>query len=472
MGIERREFLKRLGVAGGAILQPSSLTGLVACNVHSPTDVAPRAALYGELAPSADCPELEIPPGFRCVRLSTGGAPSAVRSGLVVPNAFDGMGAFPLANGNLRLIRNHELVDAAVRARPIGTPAYDGRGAGGTSSLEVRIGGSGANRTVELVDEYVSLAGTRVNCAGGATPWGSWLSCEEDTMGPGQGFERAHGYVFEVPMEATGPTLPIPLRAMGRFKHEAVAVDPSTGIVYQTEDAWYVRGLANAPGAGLYRYIPNRRQHLAEGGRLQILAVEGQPDYVTASGQTPGTVLQARWIDIDEPDPAAAEADPSAVFREGRAKGAAAFARLEGAFYADGGVYVVSTNGGEARAGQVFHYRPTSDEAGELTLVFESPSSSVLDGPDNICLRPGGGLLLCEDAGGDQYVRGLDRDGNVIDVVRAPDRFLRQPGEFAGACFSPDGQVMFFNAQGSLDSSGSIPSATYALWGPWEDGPL
>ncbi len=473
MGIRRREFLKRLGVAGGgAIIRPSSLTGLAACNVHSPTSVVAREPLYGELAPSSDCPELDIPPGFRCVRLSTGGAPSAVRPGLDVPNAFDGMGAFPLRGGNVRLIRNHELIDAANRARPLGAPAYDRRGAGGTTSLEVRIGGSGTNLTVELVDEFVSLAGTRVNCAGGVTPWGTWLSCEEDTMGPGQGFERPHGYVFEVPLEAAGPVDPVPLKAMGRFKHEAVAVDPSTGIVYQTEDAWYVRGLNNAPGAGLYRFIPDRRERLAEGGRLQILAVPGEPDYVTARGQTPGTVVPATWIDIEDPDPPGAESDAVAVFREGRAKGAAAFARLEGAFYADGGIYVVSTNGGEAGAGQVFHYRPTSESEGELTLVFESPSSSVLDGPDNICLRPGGGLILCEDGGGDQYVRGLDRDGNIVDLVRAPDRFLRQPGEFTGACFSPDGRVLFFNAQGSLDSSGSIPSATYALWGPWEEGPL
>ena len=471
---KRREFLRHLAAAGGgAVFGPSSLAGLAACNELSPMDVVVDTRSYGPLADSQDCPELQIPTGFRCVRLSTGGVPSNVRPGLTVPNAFDGMAAFPLPNGNVRLIRNHEMVDPAANARAFGAPAYDGLGAGGTTSLEVSISGTGMDLRIELVDEFVSLAGTRVNCAGGPTPWGSWLSCEEDTMGPAQGFERRHGYVFEVPASATGTVQPVPLRAMGRFKHEAVAVDPSTGIVYQTEDAWYIPGSARAPGAGFYRFLPNVPGDLTRGGRLQIMAVDGQPEYVTALGQTPGLALAATWIDIERPDPDGAELDPIAVFKEGRAKGAAAFARLEGAFHADGGIYIVSTNGGASSSGQVFHYRPTGDDRGELTLVFESPSPDVLEGPDNICLRPGGGLFICEDGGGDQYVRGLDRSGSIIDMVRAPSvEGNTRPGEFAGGCFSPDGSVFFFNAQGSAVSEGTVASATYALWGPWSDGPL
>ena len=160
---------------------------------------------------------------------------------------------------------------------------------------------------------------------------------------------------------------------MGRFVHEAVAVDPGTGIVYETEDAWYRPGDDNLPGAGFYRFIPNEPGVLASGGRLQIMAVRDRPGYLTARGQTPGTVLPVHWIDLDDPDPVGVESDPLYLFREGLAKGAAAFARLEGAFHGDGGIYVVSTNGGDATAGQVFHYRPTSADAGELRMVFESP---------------------------------------------------------------------------------------------------
>ncbi len=326
---------------------------------------------------------------------------------------------------------------------------------------------------MEVIDEFVSLAGTRVNCAGGPTPWGSWLSCEVNCHGPTQGFELPHGYVFEVPSRATSAITPVPLKAMGRFVHEAVAVDPRTGIVYQTEDAWYQPENPAQPGAGCYRFIPRRRGDLAEGGRLQILTVPNRPNYVTASNQRPGTTMPAAWVDIEAPDPGAAETDPSAVFREGLTKGAAIFARLEGAWAGDRGIYLVSTNGGDARAGQVFFYRPVSRDAGELTLVFESPSREVLDAPDNICARPRGGLIMCEDGGGDQFVRGLDRQGRIVDLVR----HVRHPagpeiGEFAGACFSPDGEVLFFNVQGSATAAGTRPSVTYAFWGPWRAGPL
>ncbi|MYB98410.1 MAG: DUF839 domain-containing protein [Gemmatimonadetes bacterium] len=471
MPMDRRLFLRRLASAGGTAMFTPSLAGLVNWNrMSGPRKPSANYLPYGNLVTSPDCPEIEIPESFRCIRLSSGGVPSSVRDGLTVPNAFDGMAVFPLPNGNVRLIRNHEMVDEADSGRAIGEPHYDPRGSGGTTSLEVRISGAGGDLSVELVDEFVSLAGTVVNCAGGPTPGGSWLSCEEITWGPERGYEQPHGYIFEVPASATGPVDPVPLRAMGRFIHEAVAVDPNTGIVYETEDTWYEPG--RRPGAGLYRFIPNRPGVLAEGGRLQMMAVTGRPGYLTARGQTPGTVLPVHWVDIDDPDPPDAEEDWLAVFFQGVSKGGARFARLEGAFYGDDGIYVVSTNGGDATAGQVFHYRPTSDDAGELTMVFESPSHDVLDSPDNIVLSPRGGLVMCEDGSDDQYVRGLDREGRIIDLVRAPVVGEYHPGEFAGSCFSPDGRVLFFNVQGSREAGGSRASATYAMWGPWGDGPL
>ena len=480
MSMPRRTFLRRLACASGTAIVTPSLAGLVACSdttgpdESGETDVPvkppdPFIKPYGELIRSLDCPELEIPERFRCIRLSSGGLPSSARDGLIVPNGFDGMAAFPLPNGNVRLIRNHEMDDYADEAVPIGDPHYDRRASGGTTSLEVSVAVSGSDVAVELVDEFVSLAGTMVNCAGGPTPWGSWLSCEETTYGPESGYRRPHGYIFEVPVGATGPVDPRPLRAMGRFVHEAVAVDPATGIVYQTEDMWYEPG--SEPGAGFYRFIPDTPGVLADGGRLQMMAVTGQAEYLTARGQTQGAVLPVHWVDIADPDPRTAEEEPLAVFNQGVAEGAARFARLEGAFHGDGGIHVVSTNGGDALAGQVFHYRPTSAEAGELRLVFESPSKDILDSPDNIVLSPRGGLVMCEDGTGDQFIRGLDRQGRIVNLVRAPDTG-NERDEFAGSCFSPDGRVLFFNAQGSRWHGGSRTSATYALWGPWEEGPI
>ena len=478
MTLGRRAFLARVASAGGLAAVAPSLAGLAACSSGRGRADADGAGVmtiepYGPLVRSPDCPELEIPAELRCMRLSSGGVPSAVREGLVVPNAFDGMAAFPLPNGNTRLIRNHEMVDSPDSARPIGSPWYDAAGSGGTTSLEVRISGEGDGLHVELVDEFVSLAGTRINCAGGPTPWGSWLSCEETTDGRDAGFGRAHGYIFEVPADATGPVDPVPLRAMGRFVHEAVAVDPATGIVYETEDTWYVPLVPNRPGAGFYRFIPNESARLAAGGRLEMLAVTGEPGYLTARDQTPGRVLPVHWVGIDDPDPENAEQDELAVFRQGLAKGGARFARLEGAFHGDGGIYVVSTNGGDATSGQVFHYRPTSAAEGELTLVFESPSPDVLDSPDNLVVSPRGGLVMCEDGSGEQHVRALDREGGIATLARAPlgpDR--ERVGEFAGSCFSPDGRVLFVNAQGGRVAGDTMASATYAMWGPWEHGPV
>ena len=460
MSMARRTFLKKLASASGTAIVTPSLAGLVACSdVVGPDDSAEVAApdrplrsafvkSYTQLVRSLDSPELEIPEHFRCIRLSRGLLASSVRDGLVVPNAFDGMAAFPLPNGNVRLIRNHEMRDRAGAAPPIGDPHYDSLATGGTTSLEVRISVHDGELAVELVDEFVSLAGTIVNCAGGPTPWGSWLSCEETTAGPESGgFGKPHGYVFEVPVDATGPVDPVPLRAMGRFVHEAVAVDPETGIVYQTEDT---------RNAGFYRFIPDTPEVLADGGRLQMMAVTGQAGYVTAEGQTQGAALPVHWVDIADPD--------RAVFDQGLAAGGARFARLEGAFPGDSGIYFVSTRGGDAHSGQVFHYLPTSAETGELRLVFESPSRDILNSPDNIVLSPRGGVVLCEDTSGVKFIRELDRQGRIVDLVRSEPHDT----EFAGACFSPDGRVMFFNVQGSPFQGETDPGRTYALWGPWE----
>jgi secreted PhoX family phosphatase len=459
----RRDFLRRsAGVAGAALIAPS-LAGLVACSRRALPDSGagrgiPRAGLgqggYGPLRPAG--PELALPEGFSYVVLSSPGQPMS--DGNATPGAFDGMAAFALPNGNVRLIRNHENRDAPDTATVKGDPstAYDRMGGGGTTSLEVRIGGDGA---AELVRDFVSLNGTIVNCAGGPTPWGSWLSCEETVDGRSAGYGEQHGYIFEVPVAAEGPVAAVPLTAMGRFVHEAVAVDPATGIVYQTED--------QSP-AGFYRFIPASPGRLSQGGRLQMLAVAGRPNYATGAGQTVGAVLPARWVDIADPDPGERPADPAAVFNQGFGQGGARFTRLEGCWYGDRSVYFHATDGGDARLGQVWRYRPTSRDRGDLSLVFESPSADVLDSPDNITVSPRGGIVICEDGDGEQYLRGLTPGGAIFDLGK---NVLNQ-SEFAGACFSPDGRVLFVNLQGSTVDSGTVQGRTFAIRGPWERGAL
>lgn len=460
---DRRNFLRRSArLAGTAILAPS-LTGLVSRSrgvLPERQDAPPyrRAGLgdggYGPLRPAG--PELELPAGFTYSVLSYNGKPMS--DGTPTPCAFDGMAAFALPNGNVRLIRNHENRDFPERAKVKGNPskAYDPRAGGGTTSLEVRLAADG---TPELVRDFVSLNGTIVNCAGGPTPWGSWLSCEECVEGRANGWEREHGYIFEVPASAEAEVTSVPLTAMGRFVHEAVAVDPATGIVYETEDRLI---------AGFYRFIPTTPGRLADGGRLQMLAVDGKPNLDTADGQQVGAPLPAVWVDIDAPDLDGVWADTAAVFFQGFTKGGARFARLEGCWYGDRSIYFHATNGGDARVGQIWRYRPTSPERGDLVLVFESPSPDVLDYPDNVTVSPRGGIVICEDGAGEQHLRGLTREGAIFDLARN----ALNTTEFAGACFSPDGRILFVNIMGSMTDAGTAQGRTLAIRGPWERGAL
>ncbi|HEX5766169.1 MAG TPA: alkaline phosphatase PhoX [Woeseiaceae bacterium] len=471
--LDRRAFLRRAASLGaGSMFAPSlaSLSNWSRIDETIARTLRPNDnAGLGPLVTSVDCPEFQIPDSFRCIRISRSLGASAANPNFIVPNALDGMATFSLPNGDIRLIRNHEMNQPAARAVPLGNKPYDPKASGGTTSLTVRLEGTGADRSVRVLDEYVSIGGTHVNCAGGRTPWESWLTCEETTAGPSSGFERPHGYIFEVPVAAKEAVDPVALTAMGRFVHEAVAVDPRDNYVYETEDMrWNAANEQSLPGAGFYRFVPRTPQRLAEGGQLQILAVRDRPRHNTVIGQTVGARLPAHWINIEAPDPADAERDPSAVFREGLSKGAAIFDRLEGCFWADDSCYFVATSGGTARAGQVWRYVPESNDSGYITLVFESPSRSVLDAPDNICVSPRGGIVICEDGSAEQYVRALSTSGQLVNLALAPlVTGEPSPREFAGCCFSPDGEVLFFNVQGSTTSYGTRPGTTYALWGPW-----
>lgn len=420
--MERREFLQSAGaaVALAALMSSTESAG-----------AATRG--YGPLQP-ADGGELLLPDGFSYVAFGRTGTPMA--DGIPTPGAHDGMASFAAGQGRVRLVRNHEQSAGTAYARP----SYDELAAGGTTTVlfDTRRG--------KVLHDHASLAGTIRNCAGGRTPGGSWLTCEETFTG--LNVDKPHGYVFEVPARASAPVTPKPLKAMGRFVHEAVCIDPTTGIVYETEDEGT---------AGCYRFVPRDRNDLSAGGRLEMLAVAGQHQYDTRTGQTPGRALPVRWVAINDADP---DSDDSlAVFNQGRAKGGAVFARLEGAWWGDGAAYFVSTSGGDAGLGQVWQYRPRRNR---LTLVYESPDAASLESPDNITLSPRtNGLVLCEDGSGKDRVRGVSPDGAVFDLCEFNGD---NTSEWAGATFSPDGKVLFVNLQS--------PGVSYAITGPWRQGPL
>ena len=410
---------------------------------------------------------IDLPDGFRYSIVSRFGDP--MDDGLRVAGQPDGMAAFAGPDGKTILIRNHELDPAEFPLRgPFGDqhenrglidPAllYDAGppggppGIGGTSTV---IYDTGAQRVER---QFMSLAGTSRNCAGGPTPWGSWLTCEESVFLPDELHGKAHGYVFEVPASAEQKLAePVPLKAMGRFFHEAVAVDPASGVVYLTEDR--NEGL-------LYRFIPNVPGRMREGGRLQALAAmetEGldtrqwDPD----AREIPlGARMRVRWIDLEDIDPE----DDSLRFR-GHTAGAAVFARGEGRWYGRRAIFFACTNGGRAGKGQIWKYYPSPREgaAGEasnpgvLELFVEPNDAGLIDNADNLTVAPWGDLIVCEDGTGEDFLVGVTPKGEIYKFARN----ATGESEFAGATFSPDGTTLFVNIQGR--------GLTLAITGPWD----
>jgi secreted PhoX family phosphatase len=461
--MNRRSFLTNTAAVAGGVAIGAPFKALLANSRHSGGDwrndrrergrrsCSPD---YGPLSPVKDqttgLPLLYLPEGFEY--LTFGWTGDLMSDGTATPGAHDGMATFRGRKGLIRLVRNHELDGAGA---PFTNVAYDPRARGGTTTLEFDT------REGTLVGSWASLSGTVRNCAGGTTPWGSWLTCEETTSGPGappDGLTEPHGYIFDVP--AFGPTLPTALKAMGRFSHEAVALDPDTGIVYETEDA--------TPG-GFYRFVPNTRGDLSAGGALEMLAIEGSPNYNTGVGQVPEEPLDVVWVPIASPDPIAGQ---PRVYAQGALLGGAAFVKLEGAWWSRGKAYFVSSSGGNAGQGQIWEYEPCSET---LTMIFESPAAEVLNAPDNICASPRGGFILCEDGSGTEFLHGLTVDGNIFRFaqnnvdLRAPNSshgFASdyRGSEFAGAAYSPDGRWLFVNVQS--------PGITFAITGPWRNGAL
>jgi len=466
--LTRREVLLRWGaVSAGAVSMGFAGVRLSTLRRKLPADAA--GVGYGELVRD-DENRIDLPRGFSYQLISQVG--ETMDDGLVVPGSPDGMAAFAGPDGLTILIRNHELNPDQSQG-PFGNRnrlfgKVDSRkvfddgnlrtpGLGGTTTLVYDILGR------KLVRQYLSLAGTHRNCAGGPTPWGSWLTCEESVQRIGRGdrgqkFVAAvdHGWVFEVPASAeVGLVDPRPIRAMGRFNHEAVAVDPPTGVVYMTED--------RADGL-LYRYLPRTPGKLHEGGRLQALGLRDNSQGETRNWDrtriATGSSQPVHWIDMENIE------SPSDDLRyRGFLAGAARFARGEGIWYGDKELFFACTSGGHEEAGQIWRYIPSEHEGteeelkspGRLELFVEPNDTRLLNNADNLTVAPWGDVVLCEDRNR-SVVRlvGVTPQGGIYTLAHS-----RLRTEFAGATFSPDGSTLFVNAQGK--------GMTFAITGPWKE---
>ncbi|MER6618021.1 alkaline phosphatase PhoX [Streptomyces xantholiticus] len=440
-GFERRTLLRGAAVAAAASVPFQALAARTAAAAPVKHEFD---AGYGPLYPVKDQTTglelLRLPRGFEYI--SYGWTNDLMDDGVRTPGAHDGMAAFRYSD-KVHLVRNHER-----GAGPAFTaPAYNPEAGGGTTTLVFDPDAG------QWLESYGSLGGTMRNCAGGPTPWNTWLTCEE-TFSTTAG--KRHGYIFEVASQGKGN--PEPYKAMGRFNHEAVAVDPATGYVYETED----RG-----DASLYRFVPAVPGDLSKGGRLDALRI-GSTSYDTRRDDEKGYGTVS-WVPVEDVDPAT-----DTVRSQAQANGAAVFSRLEGAWYGNDRIYVITSDGGPAGQGQVFELDPATDE---FRVLFASPGAEVLNAPDNMCVSPRGGLVLCEDGGGSEYVHGLTMQGEIFRFA-ANDVDLRggtagknvpaadhRGSEWAGSVFEPrNGNWLFVNVQ--------TPGITFAVTGPWTRGAL
>jgi uncharacterized protein len=419
-GLNRRDFLKVGGMSTLALTLGTtgvlSLDGqaLAAGKADNPTS---GFGGYGPLVPDPNG-ILDLPEGFHYKIISKEG--DLMTDGTPIPGAFDGMAAFEGPNNTTVLVRNHELSGGPA----FGKNPYDAGAKGGTTALVV-----GPNR--EVRKEYVTSSGTIRNCAGGATPWGTWLTCEETRS-------ETHGYVFEVdPQQPENELSKTPIKEMGRFSHEACAIDPSTGYVYLTEDA---------NPSFLYRFIPNdlsqKPGSLQKGGKLYAAAIEAVTDPSASTFKT-GQTFKIVWKELD----------PHYCVEDAKKHNCIRFNRLEGAFFQEGVFWFDDTSAGDKKLGRVYRYVPHTNT---LELFYEGNDAKHMEYPDNICCTPWGDLWYAEDGSGQDRIMGITPEGQVYPF--AANRL--SGSELCGPIFSPDGNTLFVNIQS--------PGKTFAIWGPFQ----
>ena len=457
-GVSRREVLQH-SATGIGIALAGSYGGLFAGAASADAGSGrgkPRPTGYG---PLVDDPAglLALPAGFSYTIVAESGV-TRMDSGEPSPSDPDGMASFVRHGGNGSvLVVNHEIGGGEPHPVPrVPGFVYDPAANGGTTTVEVDQDG---NR----MSQVVSLAGTHDNCAGGRSPWQTWLTCEEAESLSGQ--TKPHGYVFEVdPYDQDANRDPKPIEALGRYAHEALVIDPDTGTIYLTEDAGNPNGL-------LYRWTPPAsalplargvlRTLTDDAGALEALAAStpsGAHVGDLSIATVPGTTYAVSWVTV--PDRTAAATSTRKQFANSSITRSR---KLEGMWWGDGGAYFVCsfarfTDGSIGRHdGQIWFLDPLAQTI-ELKLRFEytpSDQDNDPDGPDNITVSPYGGLIIAEDGDGASHLVGSTESGDAFFFARNE----ANDSEFTGPTFSQNKRTLFANIQS--------PGWVLAIQGPF-----
>ena len=373
---------------------------------------------------------LDLHPKLQYKVISKAG--STMSDGLRLPDLPDGMGAFNV-NNNIVLVRNHELhprskmnksafKNPEKQMKELGRKHYDKYSIGGTTTVVL-------NRTTKLVKrEFLSLSGTNTNCSGGVTPWGTWITCEENIQKKKEN-TVPHGYAFEVDPRNNFLSDPIPLKNMGRFHHEAIAFDKFHNA-YLTED--------RSDGL-IYKFVPKNKDSLIEGD-LYALKIQGTKDSRNWKNSSikANKRYVAKWIKIEDVDPSS-----DTMRYEGYSNGATLFSRPEGIVASKDSLYVCCTSGGPLNRGQIWKIIPTKKGETYIELWHEVQDRSSINMPDNIVVAPWGDLIICEDNSRLNRLWGITPKGNPYLI--AENNY--SGAEFAGVCFSPFDNTLFVNLQ-------------------------
>lgn len=273
-------------------------------------------------------------------------------------------------------------------------------------------------------DAYRILGGSNNNCAGGATPWGTWLSCEEVELGS----------VFEC--DPFGKSSAVALPALGHFRHEAVAVDMQRGVVYLTED--------QTDGC-LYRFVSAGR---TGDGRIRLDSGTLQVACVRAAGQV-------RWTNLHNPTPNMMQTPTRR-----QVAGATPFNGGEGIWYSNDKLYFATKGDNRVWA--------LDTASNRLSILYDAAklTDPILTGVDNLTGTGNGDLLVAED-NGDMQIVVIDTAGNIAPLLQVSGQ---NQSEIAGPAFSPDGSRLYFSSQrGSLSANdGTGFGLTYEISGPFQ----